>query len=65
MSPTGVKIYGPDNSLRPNVLEQFQFNLSGEVYSVEITPVRWDEINKRKRLVVCLNTKIREQLDCS
>ncbi len=65
MAPSGVKIYGADNSMRPNVAEQFQFNLSGTFYSMEILPIRWDEINKRKRLVVCQNAKIREDLNCN
>ena len=64
LSPTGIKSYGEDNSMRPNEEELFSFNLTGNIYSVEILPIRFQEIENRKRLVSCTSSRIREELIC-
>lgn len=34
------------------------------LYSIEIIPIRWQEINNKKKLVTCGDAKIREKIIC-
>ena len=66
LAPSGIKIYGLDNSMKPNAQNSFEYDLVGvdDVYSVEIIPIRWQEANRKKSIVSCSIAKIRESLDC-
>jgi len=64
LTPTGVKI---NNSLDPAQEVTHKFDISHVtplVYSIEIIPLRWQEQNRRKRMVICKDAKIREDLIC-
>ncbi len=66
--PSGVKFSGSDNSLVPSYDETHLFNIShvvGGIYAIEILPMRWQEEDRRKRLVSCKKSIIREELTCS
>jgi len=52
-------------SLSPNNEIRNTFNLSFPIYSVEIIPIRFEEINNKKRLVSCKDSKVREKVSCS
>jgi hypothetical protein len=67
LAPTGVKFGGAENSLPPNYDATHVFNISDytNIYSVEIVPIRWQEEARRKRLVSCKTSIIRENLICT
>ena len=67
LSPTGVKFGGAENSLLPNYDAIHVFDISDytNIYSVEIVPIRWQEEERRKRLVSCKTSIIRENLICT
>ena len=67
LDPTGIKINGSDNSLVPNYDVNHRFDIShlNQIYSIEIIPLRWDDINRRRRVVTCKTSIIREDLICS
>ncbi len=66
LAPSGIKISGADNSMKPNDKISFKFDLVGidDIYSVEIVPIRWQEANKEMNSVSCTVAKIRENIDC-
>lgn len=68
LTPTGIKLNGDLNSLIPSEEEVDVFNLSsytGEIYSVEIIPIRWQKEGRVSRIVSCKNAKVREVVSCS
>jgi hypothetical protein len=70
LSPRGVKfgeIGGSENSLKPNQDEKDIYHLTGfePIYSIEITPLRWQEEDNQKLLVTCTDAKIKKVLNCS
>jgi flagellin-like protein len=67
LNPTGIKLNGEGNSFLPNYEEIHLFNISSikpGIYSIEIVPMRWQEEDRKKRLVTCINAKMRKSLDC-
>ena len=67
LSPSGVKFTGSENSLAPNYDETHVFDISHltNIYTIEIIPLRWQEQDRRKRMVTCRTSIIREELTCS
>ncbi len=67
--PTGVRfgIIGSENSLGPDEEELDKYDLTnlGVIYSVEITPIRWQVEKGKKRLVSCKNVKVKEIIKCN
>jgi hypothetical protein len=68
--PTGIKfggIAGPQNSLSTGDIEIEQFDLAGNypIYSIQITPIRWQEEENKELLVTCAEAKITEKIKCS
>jgi len=68
--PRGVKfgeVGDEKNSLSHNQVSTQIFNLTGlgTIYSVEITPIRWQEEDNKNLLVTCTDAKIRKVLNCS
>jgi len=64
---TGVKYLGEeDNSLHPDNKKTNSFNISGveQIYSIEITPIRWQVEENKNRLVSCGDSKISEVISC-
>jgi hypothetical protein len=58
-----------DNSLDPNEEISLKFNLNntgfGQIYSIDLNPIRWQEEDKKMQSVNCGNAKVTEQLkDC-
>lgn len=57
------------NSLDPQEERIHTYDLStsilGEIKSIEISPLRWQTIEERKRVVSCSNAKIIEEISCS
>jgi hypothetical protein len=53
-----------DNPLEPSDDLQLKFNLSssyiGTIYSIDITPIRWQEENKKLKSVNCGDAKVTE-----
>ena len=61
----GVKFLGQDdNPLKPGeeVSNTFDVTGVGNIEFIEITPIRWQEVENQKRLVVATNAKIKEIL---
>ena len=67
MIPTGVKFDGNDNSLVPNSEVEHRFDITplNGIYNLEIIPLRWQEEARRKRLVACKTSVLREALTCN
>jgi hypothetical protein len=67
----GAVLFGPKNSLESNKkrLEVFDLNTfdRDQIYSIEITPIRFQKENGKSRLVSCGGAKIREDniITCS
>jgi len=60
-----IKFPGVNNPLSPNNEIRNLFSLPFPIYSIEITPMRFEEFDNKKRLVSCKNSKIREKVSCS
>jgi len=65
-----VKFSGADNSFKPgDSSQEHVFDLStsnlGQVYSVEIIPVRWQVEDSNKKIVSCGKSKVKEIISCS
>ena len=59
----GVVIFlGEDNPMKPNDKQSQIFELDGEIYSIEIIPVRFQEEDNKKRFLSCGNSKIQEKV---
>jgi len=55
-----------ENFMQPTIETEHWFNLSGiDVKFIEITPVRQQEYNNKKRFVNCGNAKIKQEITCS
>ncbi len=67
ITPFGVKFQGNDNSLVPTYDETHIFDISdyAQIYSLEIVPLRWQEEDRRKRLVTCKTSILREDITCT
>ncbi|MBU2562122.1 MAG: hypothetical protein KKF68_00475 [Nanoarchaeota archaeon] len=52
------------NSLKPNQEKTNYFNLNDTIYSLEITPVRYQGEENKMRLVNCGNSKVKESIIC-
>jgi hypothetical protein len=68
--PRGVKfgeVGEEENSLTPDQNSTGIYNLTGlaQIYSMEITPIRWQEEKNKNLLVTCTNAKIKKTIDCS
>ena len=69
---TGIKFGGivseAKNSLEPNGRETEIYNLTtislGQIYSIEIVPIRWQTEKRRMLLVSCKNSKIKKTIEC-
>ena len=58
----------PRNALIPNMEEEHEYNITemnGNIYSIEIVPVRWQQKNNKNILVSCKDIKIREVIECN
>ncbi len=66
--PTGIKLVQPlaGNLFAPNQKETETYDLTGlnPIYSVEITPIRWQVEKNKNKLVSCKDARIRENIDC-
>jgi len=61
----GVKFTGgEENPLKPNNKIKNTFNLSRQIYSVEIIPLRIQVNENKKRVVSCGDSKIKEKINC-
>jgi flagellin-like protein len=67
--PTGIKLSGEYNSLKPNSeeIEEFVWDITllENIYSVEVIPIRWQKERRVSRLISCQDSKIREVLICN
>lgn len=55
----------PGNEV-PNSPNVFNIPLTeGQMYFVEIIPVRYEEINNKNRIVICSDAKVKEVLSCA
>lgn len=65
----GVKFAGGTNSLDPGKPVYVNFTIPRDsiniIESIEIIPMRWQEINGRERALSCGNSKVREIITCS
>jgi len=52
------------NAVEPNNEKFSAFNLTNQIYSIEITPIRFQVMENKKRLVSCGGSKIRELINC-
>ncbi|MBR9702310.1 hypothetical protein GOV13_05315 [Candidatus Pacearchaeota archaeon] len=52
------------NSLSPQDEQDYNFDLDGQIYSIAITPVRFQEEDGKLRLASCSNAKVREEVSC-
>ena len=50
------------NGIKSNEERNILFDLNEEIYSIEITPVRYQEEDNRMRFVICGNAKTSERL---
>jgi len=48
----------------PGEKKQGLFELDSEIYSVEITPIRYEIIEEKNKLVICNDAKISEKISC-
>lgn len=67
LSPTGVKLTGEMNSLKPTQEEVETYDISNanfSIYSVEIVPIRWQKENRINRIVSCTTSKVSENIVC-
>ena len=55
---------GDENSMKPNDEKTSIFQLTNEIYSIEIIPVRFQVEDNKKRLVSCGTSKIKEEITC-
>lgn len=53
-----------DNAMKPNDEKTDTFNLINQIYSIEIIPIRFQEIENKMRLVSCGNSKVKEIVSC-
>jgi len=58
-----VRIKG-DKSLESGKEISAVFNLDEQIYSIEITPSRFQIQNNKNKFVSCVNAKIKEQISC-
>lgn len=56
--------FGDDNSMKPGDEITNTFNLpdANQIYSVEIIPTRFQEVDNKKKFVSCGNVKVREDM---
>ncbi len=59
-------VTGIDNPKNPGSIWLDKFNLTsiGRIYSIDITPVRYQIVNNKKRFVSCSNSKITQKVNC-
>jgi hypothetical protein len=64
---TGVKYSEDKNSLIPDDKKTNSFIISDieQIYSIEITPIRWQIEENKDRLVSCGDAKIKEVVNCT
>lgn len=63
----GIKMSGTENSFLPNGEESHLFNITGitpKIYAIEITPLRWEESGRKKKLMTCVGSRIEETINC-
>lgn len=62
----GIKFLGNENSFSPNDEVQDEFDLTGigEIYLLEVIPLRYQEQGRINRLVLCEDSFVRESLSC-
>ena len=63
----GVKFLGEDNPMKPGEERTNEFILSlpaTNIHTVEIIPIRYQEQENKKRLVICGDSKITEKITC-
>jgi|TARA_B100001971_G_C18223406_1_gene558734 flagellin-like protein len=71
LNSKGIVIFDDDelNHLIPNNeinnIFDFSNNSFGQIYSIEIIPIRYQLINNKNRIVSCSNAKIKEIISCS
>jgi len=62
---SGAVKFPGSTSLGPNKEIRNVFDISSEIYSVEVTPMRFEIVDNKKRLVSCKNLKIKESVSCT
>ncbi len=67
-SPLGSSIiFNPaeENSIEPGeTTEEVKFRLSEEIYSIEVTPIRLQEEDGKKRYMSCGDAKVKREIIC-
>ncbi len=53
-----------ENAMKPNEERTESFNLANQIYSIEIIPIRFEEIENKRRLVSCGDSKVKEVVSC-
>ena len=56
---------GDVNVMKPNIEQTTHFALDQNIYSLEIIPVRFQEVENQNRFISCGNAKIKETLTCT
>jgi len=56
---------GDTNAMVPNQEKEMIFELVYEIYSLEILPIRFQEMENKKRLISCSDAKIKEFINCN
>ena len=62
-----VKFDGNENSFTPGKEEIDEYNLTGvgQIYSIEVLPIRWQIEKNKKVLASCQNAKIKKTIECN
>jgi len=60
----GIKFLGEENPLKPNEEIKNVFELVDEISLIEIIPFRYQEYDNKKRLVICGNAQIVQEISC-
>ena len=53
-----------ENAMKPNEERTESFNLANQIYSIEIIPIRFEEIENKMRLISCGDSKVKEVVTC-
>ena len=64
LSQGGIKFLGEDNSLKPNEESKTEFELLTDIYLIEIIPIRYQQYETKKRLIICSDSRITQEIHC-
>lgn len=56
---------GDTNAMIPNQEKEIIFEFNSQIYSLEILPIRFQDMENKKRLISCGDAKVREVISCS